>query len=115
MGRYFLRKLLLVVPTLLGATVIVFFALRVLPGDPVRAMLGEEATADAIDRLRRELGLDEPLIAQYWSYLAGILHGDLGNSLRLHDTVLHAFLEVFPATLELAVASFFVSCVIGVI
>jgi peptide/nickel transport system permease protein len=113
MGRYILRKLVFAVPTLLGASLVVFFALRVLPGDPVTAILGENATADAVDRLRHELGLDEPLPIQYLNFIGGIVHGDLGESVRLNSSVVGAIGDVYPATVELALASLVFSSLIG--
>jgi peptide/nickel transport system permease protein len=113
MSRFIVRKIVFVVPTLLGASLIVFFALRVLPGDPVSAVLGEFVTAENAERLRHELGLDAPLLIQYVNFLVGIARGDLGQSIRLNGSVLSAITEVFPATVELAMASLIVSCLIG--
>jgi peptide/nickel transport system permease protein len=114
-SRYIVRKIVFVLPTLLGASLLVFFALRILPGDPVTAVLGENATTEAVDRLRHELGLDAPLPIQYLNFLGGIIHGDLGQSVRLNGSVVGAMADVFPATIELALASLVFSCLIGLV
>jgi peptide/nickel transport system permease protein len=114
-GRYLISKAVLVLPTLLGASIIVFAAIRVLPSDPVSMMLGDEYSPAAATRLRAELGLDDPLPVQYLHYLGGLLHGDLGQSLRYDKGVLPVIAEFFPATIELALISFLLSAVIGLV
>jgi ABC-type dipeptide/oligopeptide/nickel transport system permease component len=82
MSRYLLRRLILTIPVLLGAATLVFALIHLVPGDPAQAMLGEGASADEIARLRTSLGLDRPLLAQYGTFLGGIVRGDLGKSFR---------------------------------
>jgi peptide/nickel transport system permease protein len=118
MGRFLLRKLVFVIPTLIGASLVVFFALRVIPGDPIQALLGQgesNLTPEAITRIRHELGLDDPLAIQYLHFVGGLIHGDLGQSLTQNRSVLAVIGDVFPATVELALASFLVSCVLGIV
>src|SRR5579872_7104399 len=106
MGRYLLRRLLLMVPTLFGASVVIFVGLRIIPGDPVQMMLGDNVVTTAdIDRLRDELGLNEPIFVQYFRWLLPMLHGDFGQSLRAHDTVWNLLSQAYPVTVELAVLS----------
>lgn len=105
MKRYLRNRLLLFLPTLLGALTLVFFLIHLVPGDPVEIMLGETATAADKEALRRELGLDHPLLTQYFRFLAGLVSGDLGRSLSQQGQVTELVLMSFPATLQLAVAA----------
>ncbi len=113
MRGFFFRRTLVTVPTVLGALTLVFFFLHIVPGDPVEAMLGESARAVEKERLRHELGLDLPLIAQYLKFLGGIATGDLGESYFYRRPVTAVIAERVPATLELAVASLFVAGIIA--
>ena len=79
MGRYLLRRLLLLAPVLLGVSVVVFLVLHLSPGDPAEIMLGSQATQEDVARLRASLGLDEPLPMQYVRWMGHVLQGDLGN------------------------------------
>jgi ABC-type dipeptide/oligopeptide/nickel transport system permease component len=88
-------------PVLWVVVTVVFLLIHLVPGDPVVQMLGEGATAANVETLRHDLKLDLPLRQQYWNYWHGILHGDLGQSLRLHDSVLHLIVQRYPYTLEL--------------
>jgi len=82
---YVLRRLVLLVPTLLGMSILTFSLIHLVPGDPAQVMLGERATPQAIENLRKELGLDRPLYVQYGRFLGGLLTGDLGRSLKTRD------------------------------
>ncbi|MEJ5867875.1 ABC transporter permease, partial [Pseudokineococcus sp. 5B2Z-1] len=104
MLRFVVRRLALVVPVLLGLSVLLFAWLRALPGDPARTLLGERATPAAVERITEAYGFDRPLPAQYLTYLGKLLTGDLGTSSRTGEPVLESFLQRFPATVELAVA-----------
>ncbi len=88
MGRYLLRRLLLLVPVLLGVSVVVFLVLHLSPGDPAEIMLGSQASQEDVARLRADLGLDEPLPLQYARWMAHVLQGDLGRSIRMRQPVL---------------------------
>jgi ABC-type dipeptide/oligopeptide/nickel transport system permease component len=98
---------------LLGAMSIVFFAMRILPGDPCLAMMGDEATKEALEDCVRNLGLDRPLIIQYVDYMWRSLNFDFGRSLVFHYTVTSYILSMFPHTLLLVLSSTFVALIIG--
>ena len=108
------QRLLLSVPTLLLVSMVVFSLLAVLPGDPVAAILGMEATPEAAAALRLKLGLDDPLLVQYGRWLWAVLHGDLGRSFIDNTPVADALWQRLPVTIELAIGSFLVAVVIAV-
>ena len=105
MIRYVARRLLLVIPTVLGLATLVFFFIHLIPGDPVEVMLGE--TAEQVDKeaLRDNLGLNDPVAVQYVRFLAGLAHGDVGQSFFYQKPVTEVLLERLPATVELALVS----------
>ncbi|MFQ5876784.1 MAG: ABC transporter permease [Acidobacteriota bacterium] len=105
MGGYLLRRALLAVPLLLGVASIIFSLIHLIPGDPVEVMLGAGAGPGDVADLRHRLGLDRPIAEQYLSFMAGLLRGDLGLSLRYRDPVARLLLERYPATILLAAAS----------
>ncbi|KAF1049041.1 MAG: Dipeptide transport system permease protein DppB [Herbaspirillum frisingense] len=109
-----LKRLLLSIPTLILVSMVVFSLLAVLPGDPVAAILGMEATPEAAAALRLKLGLDDPLLVQYWHWVWAVLHGDLGRSFIDNTPVAEALWQRLPVTIELAVGSFVVAVVIAV-
>jgi peptide/nickel transport system permease protein len=111
---YLIRRTLQIIPVLLGLSILIFVISRVIPGDPVQLALGLEATREQVEQLRRQLGLDRPLIVQYVSYLAGVVRGDFGYSLRTHRNVARDLIDFFPATLELTSVAMFISVVVGV-
>jgi len=113
-GRYLLRRLLLLVPVLLGVSVVVFLVLHLSPGDPAEIMLGSQASQEDVARLRADLGLDEPLPLQYARWMAHVLQGDLGRSIRLRQPVLGEVLIRFRATLILTTTALFLSTVCGI-
>ncbi len=100
-----LRRTAYTAPVLWVVVSVVFFLIHLVPGDPIVQMLGEGATASDIDALRHSYGLDAPIAQQYAHYWRGILHADLGQSLRLHDSVLHLILQRYPYTLALTAAA----------
>jgi peptide/nickel transport system permease protein len=104
-NRYFLYRLLLLLPTLLGVFTLVFLLIHLIPGDPVEVMLGETANAADREELRRSLGLDRPLLTQYRSFLSDLATGDLGRSLYERNSVSAIVRARFPATLELALCA----------
>jgi ABC-type dipeptide/oligopeptide/nickel transport system permease component len=114
MARYFFKTLLTVIPTLWGVATIVFFLIHLTPGDPALAILGPHATPEAIQDLKKNLGLDQPLAIQYLHYLERLLHGDLGRSLVNEQPVLEQTLQLFPFTIQLAFAGVFMSILIGI-
>ena len=105
MTAFFVRRLLLTIPVLLGVTTLVFSLIHLVPGDPVQAMLGESASPQDVAELRGRLGLDRPLYAQYGAFLKGLGSGNLGASLRTNQSVTSAIAERMPATAELAAAA----------
>lgn len=114
MGKFIIRRLLLLIPILLGLTVIIFLFIRLLPGDPASAILGERATPESLQRVREALGLDRPLFEQYWEYVSGVVRGDLGTSFLTNRDVVDDFLQRFPATVELSVAAMVFALSIGI-
>jgi ABC-type dipeptide/oligopeptide/nickel transport system permease component len=105
MLAFVVRRLLLTVPVVWIVVTLVFLMIHLVPGDPVAQMLGEGASTTQVERLRHELGLDQPILTQYRTYMVGVLHGDLGVSFRNQETVAQSILGRYPATIELAVAS----------
>lgn len=114
MRAYVIRRLLAAVPVVLGVVTLVFLVTRLTPGDPVEIMLGETAAAADKESLRRELGLDRPVLEQYVSFLAGVATGDLGKSLYTRKSVVESIIEKYPATFELAVCSMILAVVMAV-
>ena len=104
-GRRLLKRTLTTLPVLWLVVTVVFLLIHLVPGDPIVQMLGEGATAADISALRHSYGLDAPLGEQYLRYWRGIAHGNLGQSLRLHDSVLHLILQRYPYTLALTAAA----------
>jgi ABC-type dipeptide/oligopeptide/nickel transport system permease component len=114
MGKYWLKVLVTIIPTLFGVVTIVFFLIHLTPGDPALAILGPHATADSIVELRKNLGLDQPLHLQYLKFLGNLLKGDLGRSLVTEQPVLLETLRPFPYTIQLALAGVFISLLVGI-
>ena len=100
-----LRRILITVPVIWLVVTVVFLLIHIVPGDPIVQMLGEGATASDVSALRHAYGLDAPLGDQYLRYWRGIVHGDLGQSLRLHDSVIHLVAQRYPYTLALTAAA----------
>ncbi|SHK14223.1 peptide/nickel transport system permease protein [Roseomonas rosea] len=100
--------------TLLGLAVVTFFIGRVVPIDPVLAVVGDRAPADVVERARIELGLDQPLLVQFWRYLTDILTGNLGRSVMTSNTVWEDIARFFPATFELATFAILVAAILGI-
>ncbi len=113
MTGYILRRLLEVVPTILLVLTLVFFALRIMPGDPAVAALGEFAAPDAIDRFREKLGLNQPLYAQYFAFLAQALTGNFGNSMNNGAPIGDLLAQALPYTIALALAATAIGIAIG--
>jgi peptide/nickel transport system permease protein len=113
MKRYFTHRLLLLLPTLLGALTLVFALIHLIPGDPVEIMLGETATSTDKQELRRDLGLDQPLLTQYRNFLTNLATGDLGRSLYEQASVGEIIAAHLPATLELALCAMIAALLIS--
>jgi peptide/nickel transport system permease protein len=114
MFQYVLRRLLVAVPMLLGAMSIVFFTMRILPGDPCVAMMGEQATTEALADCTRNLGLNRPLAIQYVDYLWRSVRFDFGSSLRQGYPVSEYIGRMFPHTFVLVMASVIVAALVGI-
>ncbi|SFR12278.1 ABC transporter permease [Poseidonocella sedimentorum] len=113
-ARYIGKRLLFVIPQLLGILFISFFMIKLIPGDPAVLMLGPNATEEAVLRLRAEMGLDKPVMTQFLIYLGNVVQGDLGMSWQTAKPVLSDLLERFPATLELVILSLLLALAIGI-
>jgi peptide/nickel transport system permease protein len=112
---FIIRRTLLVIPTLLGMTVIIFLMLSITPGDPAELLLGERATQESLDAMREYLGLKEPLHVQYGMFLKRVVSFDLGETIWSREKVSTEIKERFPATIELALAAMLISSILGVI
>lgn len=114
MLQYLARRLLLIIPILLGVSVIVFGIMHLTPGDPALLMLGENAPQEQYEALREQLGLNEPVVVQYALWLGRMVQLDLGRSIRSNRPVLEELLSRFPATVELALVAIGLAIVIGI-
>ncbi len=114
MIRFALRRLLAAVPTLFAVLTLVFVIVRVIPGDPAYAILGDRATPEAVAALDARLGLDRPLVVQYVVFLRRVLSGDLGVSMATSEPVLHEIATAVPPTLELTAAAMLIGVLVGV-
>jgi peptide/nickel transport system permease protein len=112
--RYVATRVALTVPTLFAMSVFVFLLIHLVPGDPVRTMLGFRATPDNVRVIRHELGLDRPLVSQYFSWLGGLLRGDLGQDYISHESLAHLLRQRLPVTLELTISSMALALLVGV-
>ena len=115
MLRFIFTRLSLIIPTFLGMTLLAFFLVRMVPGDPIETMAGERG----IDPVRhaqllKEYGLDRPILVQYGIYIGRVLNGDLGKSLITQETVIRELMALFPATIELAVCAIIFALLIGI-
>jgi peptide/nickel transport system permease protein len=111
--HHLLRRSFALLPVALGVATLTFALIHFVPGDPVIAMLGDNAQPADVAGLRHQLGLDQPLWRQYFDYLSGIVRGDLGESLSMHQPVVRLIAERYPATLQLAAAGLIVAIVIA--
>jgi ABC-type dipeptide/oligopeptide/nickel transport system permease component len=116
--RYFIKRLLLMIPVILGMTIIVFLILHLSPGDPVDLIVGPNVTPEVYASIRQKYGLDQPLIVQYIKFLSNVARGDLGTSILQQRPVSELILQRFPITLELGltglVLSFLIAIPVGV-
>lgn len=114
MLHYIGKRILHLIPVLLGMSFIVFLIIRAIPGDPAQVILGQQATAEAIAALRQKLGLDNPWYLQYFDYLKGVLTGDLGESLRTRQPIITEVWPYLAATFELAFFAIILAIILGV-
>ena len=115
MLAYIIRRFFIMIPTLLGVTVIVFLMLHFTPGDPAELLMGERASEEALQAIREHLGLNEPLYVQYGLFLKQLMKGDLGETIWTRQKVWIEIKQRFPATIELSLVALFISCVFGMI
>ena len=113
MWNYIIRRLFLLIPVLLGISIIVFFIMELIPGDAAQAILGSYATPENLERVRSELGLDKPMVQRYFIWLGNILQGDFGRSYTLDRPVIDEVLERLGPTLLLAGSSLLLAAVLG--
>jgi len=114
MLQYSIRRILLAIPTMVMVLTIVFFMIRVAPGDPAMAVLGQYATEESLQVLREELGLDRPLHVQYLEYITGFFTGNFGRSMVNYNPVLSQIRYAIPHTIRLTLAGMLVGCIIGI-
>jgi peptide/nickel transport system permease protein len=114
MLRFVVRRLILIIPILIGLSILVFLWIRALPGSPATTLLGERATSDQIASINEQYGLNKPIHEQYWAYLHQVVTGHFGDSVTSRRPVFDEFLERFPATIELAIGAMIFSICIGI-
>lgn len=102
MYKYIAKRLLMLIPVIIGVSFLVFFIMAMAPGDTAKAILGEDAPVESLEALREELGLNDPVPVRYVNYMKGMLRGDLGKSYKSGRPVFNEIMERFPATLELS-------------
>ncbi len=114
MLRFFFTRISLIVPTFIGVTLLTFALIRLVPGDPIEILVGERGIdPERHAELRAQLGLDRPLLEQYWIYITDVLSGDLGTSIVTRKPVIDEFLALFPATIELAFCAMLFALLVG--
>lgn len=111
--KIIIKRIAAAIPVLFIVSIMVFLMLQLLPGDPATVILGQEATPEAVEAMREQLGLNQPLLIQYLHWLGNVLQGNLGQSLVDGTSVNDLIAERLPATLELAFGSFLVALLIG--
>jgi peptide/nickel transport system permease protein len=115
MLRFVVRRLLLLVPILIGLSILVFLWIRALPGDPSTALLGERATAESIEEVREQYGLDRPVYVQYLAYMRLVVFDrNLGTSIKSRRPITEEISRRFPATVELAIAALIFAVILGI-
>jgi peptide/nickel transport system permease protein len=115
MLMYTAKRLVLLVPLLLGVIVVVFGLMQIIPGDPAVVLLGEDATPEAVEEMRRTLGLDQPLPVQLGQYVLKVARGDLGRSIFRNEPVIDAIAGRLPATIEVAVLALLFAVILGIL
>ena len=115
MKKYILKRLLLLIPVLIGVSILIFVIVRLTPGDPARILAGEHATEEYVQATRERWGLDKPMYVQYYIWFKSLLRGDLGRSITTHSPVVEEIFNRFPATLELSLFAMFLAIVIGIL
>lgn len=114
MSKYFLRRVLQLVPVLLGVSILVFIGMHIIPGDVAVLLLGDKGTPEALARLRHELGLDQPIYVQYFRFVGDAIHGDFGVSLRTRKPAWWEVWQALPMTIELSLCAISFATLIGI-
>ena len=114
MVKHIIRRLLMLIPVLLGISIITFALIRLIPGDPARIRAGERATEEQVQRVREVWGLNKPVYEQYLIYMGKLLQGDLGKSVKRNEAVATEIRWALPTTLELAFSAILIACLIGI-
>src|SRR5262245_19613574 len=114
MLRFTVRRLLLLVPILIGLSMLVFVWIHAHPGSPAEALLGERADPESVAQIRGQLGLDQPIYVQYWRYVETVSTGDLGTSIASRRPVTEELRDRFPATVELAISAGLIAVLVGI-
>ena len=115
MLSYIIRRIFILIPTLLGVSILVFLMLHFTPGDPAELLMGERASEEALQEIREHLGLNKPLHVQYGLFLKQLMQGDLGETIWTRQKVWIEIKQRFPATIELSIVALFISCFAGMI
>ncbi|HHV81248.1 MAG: ABC transporter permease [Dictyoglomi bacterium] len=115
MYRYILRRLLIMIPVIIGVSAVVFFLIRSIPGDPALILLGEHSSEEAVAKIREQLGLDKPKIVQFFYFLLNVAKGDFGRSFTTNEFVVIEIAKHFPATIELTVCSMIFGSIVGLV
>ncbi len=114
MGQYIARRLLSLIPVLIGVSIVVFSLIRMIPGDPVTVMLGERARPQDIERVREEMGFNRPIYVQYVEWMGKVLQGDLGTSIINRTQVMDELKYRLAATIEMVIAGLIIGAVVGI-
>ncbi|WP_417899836.1 ABC transporter permease [Bacillus haimaensis] len=114
MFAYIIRRILMLIPVLIGMTLVVFSIIHAIPGNPAQIILGQRATKEAMAELTSKLGLDQPLYIQYFSYIKGLLTGDLGESIKTKTAISEEIWPYLAATIELSIVALIIAIIIGV-
>ncbi|MGW0476112.1 ABC transporter permease [Streptomyces coeruleorubidus] len=115
MGRYVARRLLQMIPVFIGSTLLIFCMMYALPGDPVRAMMGDQAyDPTVVASIKKELGLDQPLLQQYVNYMTGLLQGDFGTQIASQRPIADVIADAFPVTIRLTLFAFTFVTLVGI-
>jgi peptide/nickel transport system permease protein len=112
--QFIFRRTLHTIPVLLGVSIVVFFGMHVVPGDVAQMILGDKATPEALKRLTEELGLNQPVLVQYWRFISHAVIGDFGTSIRTANPVWHDIWLAFPVTVQLATMSLVFALLVGI-
>lgn len=114
MIKYIFKRLLMMLPILIGISLLIFFVMSLSPGDPARLILGENVPQEQVDQLREQMGLNDPLAVQYGKYVLNALHGDLGESYRTGLSVMDEIVERYPNTMKLATGAVMIAILLGI-